>query len=147
MRSRSTAMGFYDPQNLQGDNYKEILKCFAYKEKSYCGRSRAHLAVSTERSKQARASVLFRAFRGGNFPPNNNKVCLFLDVFHIFSPHKSNFPPKTTFLEKNPGRNTVALHAVLQPHLQHTAVDIVHCCRFDQGSKRCGVQLVKLPIF
>jgi len=25
-----------------------------------------------------------------------------LDIFHIFSPQKSNFPPKTTSLEKNP---------------------------------------------
>ena len=52
----------------------------------------------------------FRAFRGGNFPPSSfefppqtitNFIC-FLDILHIFSPHKSNFPPKTTSLEKNP---------------------------------------------
>ena len=55
-------------------------------------------------------SVFFRAFRGGNFPPLSfefppqtitNFVC-FLDILRIFSPHKSNFPPKTTSLEKNP---------------------------------------------
>ena len=28
-----------------------------------------------------------------------NFIC-FLDILHIFSPHKSNFPPKTTSLEK-----------------------------------------------
>ena len=41
-------------------------------------------------------------FPAGPFPPNNNKVFLiyFFYVFHIFSPHKSNLPPKTTFLEK-----------------------------------------------
>ena len=36
------------------------------------------------------------------FPPPQtitNFVC-FLDVLHIFSPHKSNSPPKTTSLEK-----------------------------------------------
>ena len=53
---------------------------------------------------------LFRAFRGGNSPPpppsfefppqtRTNFIC-FLDIFHIFSPHKINFPPKTTSLEK-----------------------------------------------
>ena len=51
-------------------------------------------------------SVFFRAFRVRNSPPpppNNNKVC-FLDVFHIFSPHKSNFPPINYISrkEKNP---------------------------------------------
>ena len=37
---------------------------------------------------------------GGEFPPNNNKFCLFLDVFHIFSPHVSNFPPKLHYSKK-----------------------------------------------
>ena len=34
-----------------------------------------------------------------------NFVCL-LDVFHIFFPHKSNFPPKNAFLEKTLHVNT-----------------------------------------
>ena len=52
----------------------------------------------------------FRALRGGKFPPLSFKIppppqtmtnfVLFFHVFHIFSPHESNFPPKTTFLEK-----------------------------------------------
>ena len=53
--------------------------------------------------------IFFRAFRrgggggGGGFPPQTitNFVC-FLDILHIFSPHKSNLPPKTISLEKKP---------------------------------------------
>ena len=51
-------------------------------------------------------SVCFRAFRGEISPPKvlnspSQTITKFVDVFHIFSSHKSNFPPpKTTFLEK-----------------------------------------------
>ena len=53
-------------------------------------------------------SVFFSGpLRAGNSPPSfefppqtiTNFVC-FLDIFQIFSPHKINFPPKTTTLEK-----------------------------------------------
>ena len=58
----------------------------------------------------------FRAFGGGisplsfEFHPQTitNFVCFFcfcfffLDILHIFSPHKSNYSPKSTYLEKKP---------------------------------------------
>ena len=44
------------------------------------------------------------------FPPNNNKFCCFLYVFHIFSPNKSDSPPKTTFLGKNLYTSTLTVH-------------------------------------
>ena len=49
---------------------------------------------------QIQEQCCFQGLQEGNFPPKTitNFVC-FLDVFHIFSPHKSNFPPETTFLE------------------------------------------------
>ena len=48
-----------------------------------------------------RSNVVFRnSVQDGNFPPKTiTNFVGFLDVFHIFSPHKSNFPPETTFLE------------------------------------------------
>ena len=79
-------------------------------------------------------SVFFRAFRGGNFPPPplsfeflpqtiTNFVC-FLDILHIFSPHKSNFPPKTTSLEKTLVMNQdCTLHTDLLPQLFR----VLHC--------------------
>ena len=56
-----------------------------------------------------RISVFFfRSFRGEispltfESPQTITKFHLFLDILHIFSPQLSNFPPKTTSLEKNP---------------------------------------------
>ena len=51
-------------------------------------------------SAENRNSAFFRAFRARNFlslsfkfPPNQHQILfVFLDVFHIFSPHKSNSP-------------------------------------------------------
>ena len=50
-------------------------------------------------------AVFFSGPLGGEIsPPNNNEFRLFfLDILHIFSPHKSNFPPpQTTSLEIKP---------------------------------------------
>jgi len=52
------------------------------------------------------------------FPPQTitNWVC-FLDVFHIFPPHKSNFPALTTFIEKTLQQSQVemSLYYILLP--------------------------------
>ena len=38
------------------------------------------------------------------FPPQTiTNFVYFLDILHIFSPHKSNFPPKNYISTKNPG--------------------------------------------
>ena len=53
-------------------------------------------------------SVCFRAFRGEISPPKvlnspSQTITKFVDVFHIFSSHKSNFPPPQNYISgKNP---------------------------------------------
>ena len=75
-------------------------------------------------------SVFFHGLWGGGnsptpplpsfkFPPQTiTKFVYFLDVFHIFSPQKSNFPPKTTFIEKNPVDNSVPAVDNCSVHMQ-----------------------------
>ena len=62
----------------------------------------------------------FQGLWGGelDFPPKTiTKFVCFLDVFHFFSPHKSNSPPQTTFLEKT----LLLCHALGNIHLGKSA--------------------------
>ena len=66
------------------------------------------MVLGLNKLRAIRGSVVFRTFRGEKRshlsskspPPNNNKLCLFLDFFSIFSLPKRAIPPPLNYISR-----------------------------------------------
>ena len=78
------------------------------------GLSHAHDTFAATINGQLHPLCLFKLRSSQCFVTMTNFVCFSFNVFHIFSPHKSNSPPKLHFYTKNPGSSnspTAQTHA------------------------------------